>query len=165
MSLAQPLPGAAIGVWAGDPSPELVAVFAAIADTRMRDLPICNRQLRVEAVGFQRTAAGHWAGAMVTPWAVNLLCLPGAAGWPALAACAKHEWEFPSGCYEFTVADEASLGNYHLCSLFSPALEFDSHEAARLTALAAVRALFAEPLAEPAAPRASSRRAFLGLGR
>lgn len=151
-------------IWASDPSPELVAVFSDIAVTRMADVPICNACLQVEAVGFQRTAAGHWAGVMITPWAINLLCLPGQLdGWPALGACSKHDWRFPSGDYEFTVADEASLGNYHLCSLFSPALEFDSHEQARLTALAAAHALFAEPLSAPATAPAPTRRAFLGL--
>ena len=151
-------------IWARDPAPDLVAVFSAIAATRMADVPICNACLQVEAVGFQRTAAGYWAGVMITPWAINLLCLPGQLdGWPALAACSKHDWRFPSGDYEFTVADEASLGNYHLCSLFSPALEFDSHEQARLTALAAAHALFAEPLSAPASAPAPTRRAFLGL--
>lgn len=154
-------------VWATDPSSELVAVFEHIARTRMHDVPICNRNLQIEAVGFQRRSDGHWAGAMITPWAINLLCLPGQPeGWPPLAACSKHDWHFPSGDYEFTVAEEASIGNYHLCSLFSPALEFESHEAARLTALAAAHALFAEPMVAPAAPaEPTSRRAFLGLGR
>ena len=158
--------GDRVRIWTTDPSPELVAAFAVIARTRMHDVPICNACLQVEAVGFQRRPDGHWAGAMITPWAINLLCLPGQLeGWPALPACAKHDWHFPSGDYEFTVAGEDSIGLYHLCSLFSPALEFDSHEAARLTALAAVHALFADPLAEPPAARATSRRAFLGLGR
>lgn len=154
-------------VWTTDPSPELVAVFDNIARTRMHDVPICNRVLQVEAVGFQRTPAGHWAGVMITPWAINLLCLPGQLeGWPLLAACSKHDWHFPSGDYEFTVAEEDSIGNYHLCSLFSPALEFETHEAARLTAIATTHALFAEPLTAPAATaNSTSRRAFLGLGR
>ena len=154
-------------LWTTDPSSELVAVFNHIARTRMHDVPICNQALQVEAVGFQRTAEGHWAGVMITPWAINLLCLPGQLeGWPALAACSKHDWHFPSGDYEFTVAEESSIGNYHLCSLFSPALEFETHEAARLTAIATAHALFAEPLAAPAATgNTTSRRAFLGLGR
>lgn len=156
-------------VWTSDPSSELVAVFADIAQTRMHDVPICNPALRVEAVGFQRTPQGHWAGVMITPWAINLLCLPGLAdGWPMLPACSKHDWRFPSGEYEFTVADEQRIGNYHLCSLFSPALEFPTQEQARLTALAVTHALHAEPLAAPAADSArpaAGRRAFLGLGR
>lgn len=153
-------------IWATDPSSALIAAFSFIARTRMHDVPICNAQLQVEAVGFQRTAEGHWAGVMITPWAINLLCLPGQVeGWPVQAACSKYDWKFASGDYEFTVAEEESIGNYHLCSLFSPALEFESHEAARMTALAAVHALFAEPVAEPVAAKAGSRRAFLGLGR
>jgi len=155
-------------IWTENPAAELVTVFGEIARTRMADVPICNAALQVEAVDFRRTEAGHWAGAMITPWAINLLCLPGAAeNWPPLAACAKHDWLFPSGNYEFTVAEEASLGVYHLCSLFSPAFDFASHAQARLTALAAVHALFAAPMVVPAEPEpeaaAPSRRAFLGL--
>lgn len=152
--------------WIANPAAELEAVFGDIARTRMAGLPICNPGLRVEALGFRRTADGHWVGAMVTPWAINLLCLPGdAATWPVVAAGGRHDWHFPSGDYEFTVAEEALLGCYHLCSLFSPVLEFENHEAARLTALAAIHALFEAPLAAPvAAPApAPSRRAFLGL--
>lgn len=156
--------------WATDPSAELVAVFLDIARTRMHDVPICNAALSVEAVGFQRTPQGHWAGVMITPWAINLLCLPGQAGdWPMLPACSKHDWHFASGDYEFTVADEERIGNYHLCSLFSPAFDFPTQEQARLTALAVAHALHAEPMTAPeAAPIAapvSGRRAFLGLGR
>lgn len=151
-------------LWTTDPSPALIDTFSEIARTRMAGLPICNPALQVEAIGFRRMTEGHWAGLMITPWAVNLLCLPGRAeGWPALAAGGKHDWRFPSGDYEFIVADEASLGVYHLCSLFSPALEFASHEQARLTALASAHALFAEPLAVPVESAAPSRRAFLGL--
>lgn len=151
-------------VWTKNPTAELQAVFGEIARTRMAGLPICNPALQVEAVDFRRGGEEHWVGVMITPWAINLLCLPGQAeNWPPLAACAKFDWQFPSGTYEFTVAEEASLGVYHLCSLFSPALEFATHEQARLTALATVHALFAEPISLPVAAPAPSRRAFLGL--
>lgn len=153
-------------IWTENPSATLEQVFRRVADTGMKDVPICNARLQVEALGFQQRADGHWAGAMVTPWAINLLCLRGAeAGWPDLAACAKTSWNFPSGDYEFTVAEAAEIGVYHLCSLCSPALEFESHEAARLFALAAARALFTSPIADVADKPAAvpSRRAFLGL--
>lgn len=153
-------------IWTTDPSSDLVAVFDTIARTQTYAVTICNPQLQIEAVSFRRTPGGHWAGAMITPWAINLLCLPGIAEtWPVLAASSKHGWQFPSGDYEFTVADEASLGSYHLYPLFSPALEFSSHEAARRTALAAVRALFGEPVGEPPPVAATGRRTFLGRGR
>lgn len=152
--------------WAADPAAELVVVFGDIAATRMRDLPICNPALTVEAIGFRRRADGHWAGVLITPWGINLLCLPGNdADWPALRVSEKHWWPFPSGDYEFTVAEADGLGVYHLCSLFSPALEFPDQTQARLTALAVSHALFAggEPAPVPAATRPAGRRAFLGL--
>lgn len=150
--------------WAHDPSATLVEVYTEIARGSMAGLPICNPALRVEAIGFRQAANGHWVGLMITPWAINLLCLPGMdEGWPALAAGSKHDWHFPSGDYEFIVAGESRLGVYHLCSLFSPALEFAEHEQARLVALATVQALFAEPIAPPAPAATPSRRAFLGL--
>lgn len=153
--------------WTDNPAPQLEAVFGAVAAGPMADVPLCNRALSVEALGFRRAADGHWIGAMVTPWAINLLRLPGGpADWPATPPGAKTDWRFPSGNYEFTVASEERLGIYHLCSLFSPAAEFETHEAARLTALAAVEALLQEPLeTAPPPKRAPSRRAFLGLGR
>ena len=155
-----------MNVWSADPSAQLESVFADIAATRMAGLPICNPVLQVEAIGFRRAGDGHWAGVMITPWAINLLRLRGQAdNWPELAPCSKYDWRFPSGNYEFTVAHEDRLGTYHLCSLFSPAVELESHDQARLTAIAVGEALFASPLAPPTAvaevPR--SRRAFLGL--
>ena len=97
-------------VWPQNPASELEAVFAEIARTRMADVPICNSVLQVEAVDFRRTADGHWAGAMITPWAINLLCLPASEeNWPALAACAKYDWQFPSGNYEFTVKSDHAI--------------------------------------------------------
>lgn len=153
--------------WADNPAPTLEAVFRAVAAGPMADVPICNGALTVEALGFRRAPDGHWIGALVTPWAINLLRLPGGAeGWPAIPPGGKTDWHFPSGDYEFTVACEDRLGVYHLCSLFSPVGEFATHEGARLTALAAVAALLQGPVeAAPAPQPAPSRRAFLGLGR
>ena len=155
-------------VWDVDPSAPLEALFQQVADTRMAGLPILNPALRVEAVGFHRAADGHWVGALVTPWSLNLLRLCGQTeGWPDLPTGAKLTWDFASGNYEFMVADEAQIGSYHLCSLFSPMSEFESHDQARLTAEAAMAALD-EPPTQVAAQAASapppSRRRFLGLG-
>lgn len=155
-------------LWLSDPSPALCAVFADIAATRMAGLPICNPHLQVEAIGFRRADDGHWVGVMITPWAINLLRLPAQAdGWPVLPAGSKCDWGFASGDYEFTLAEEARLGEYHLCSLFSPASEFASHEQARLTALAIATALHEAPMSAsetpPTTSAAPSRRAFLGL--
>ena len=165
-------------IWHDDPSTALQDVFGDIAATRMADLPIVNRALSVEAIGFRRYSDRHWIGALVTPWAINLLRLPGAtAGWPSASGGAGVDWRFPSGDYSFLVAEEARLGVYHLCSLFSPVLEFESMEAACATALAALLALLRPPmtlpealpeaLPEDAAPAAepSRRRWLLGRAR
>ncbi len=156
--------------WLDDPSPVLAAVFGDILLTRMAGLAFVNPALQVEPLGFRRDADGHWSGVLVTPWAINLLRLPGGEGWPATLAGGRHDWRFASGDYEFTVAEEERLGRYHLCSLFSPVFDFATHEQARLTALAAILALDQPPLdamPEPAATEKppSTRRAFLGLGR
>lgn len=151
-----------------NPTLELERVFSAIARSRMAGLPICNSRLEVEAVGFQLCEHGHWVGVLVTPWAINLLRLPAQPeSWPEIAAGGKFVWQFPSGDYEFIVAEETDLGRYHLCSLFSPAQEFATHQEARLVALAAMSALFAVPKALDALPETAdfqSRRRFLGIG-
>ena len=154
-------------VWLENPSPVLSEVFEQIHQTRMRDLPILNPVLKVEAIGFHLHTDGHWLGVMITPWAINLLRLPGHSvaaetPWPSLPAGEKHLWQFGSGPYEFTVAELNELGDYHLCSLFSPALEFPDHTQARLTAKAVLAALPGEA-SPPQAPEMTSRRAFLGL--
>lgn len=156
-------------LWVDDPTPELNRVFGGIARSSMRDLPICNQRLMVEAIGFSRCPQHHWIGAMITPWAINLLRLPGEnESWPSTPAGGKQMWKFPSGDYEFIVASESTLDCYHLCSLFSPALEFESHQQAKLVALAALEALFTPSQATgetgTSSQEAMSRRGFLGIG-
>lgn len=132
-----------------DPSVRIAQTYERIWHTRMQGLPFLNAALRVEAVGF-RPWKGQWLGALVTPWSLNLLLLPGEGEWTALAAGAERFVSFPAGCFRFIAGHEASLGESHSCSLFSPVLEFTDHEAARLTAAAALAGLFDAALA-PAA--------------
>lgn len=154
-------------VWTDDPSPVLAAVFGAILQQRMQGLPILNPALRVEPVAFRRDADGHWSGTMITPWAINLLRLPGTGHWPTVCIGGRHEWAYASGTYEFTVAAAAGLGSYHLCSLFSPAFAFSDHQQAYLTALATMQALGEMPRPAPPVTDAAlpDRRSFLGLRR
>jgi [NiFe] hydrogenase assembly HybE family chaperone len=141
----------------------LESVFEEVRRTRMADLPFVNDALRVEAVGF-RNWQGARVGALVTPWSIVIVALPGAdpAAVPRLPTGRSQEWSFPSGSYEFYGHQEPRLGHYQQCSLFSPALEFADHEAACEAARAALEALFASP--EPPAPRRFSRRSLLGGG-
>lgn len=140
----------------------LEAAFGQIARTRMAGLPFLNPRLHVEAVGF-REWEGQWMGVLVTPWSINLVLLPGSGAWPRLPAGAERFVDLPAGRFRFHAAFDATLGEYHACSLFSPALEFADHEAARATAEAALRAIHDPAGARQGAPNAGglSRRAFL----
>ncbi len=155
-------------LWNNNPTQALNESFRHIATTRMAGFPLANPMLEVEAVAFRRyERSGHWLGVMICPWAMNLMLLPApGAAWPDKMAGDKHTWHFPSGDYDFTIAEEEALGTYHLCSLFSPPTEFESQEAARQTAYAVLAALVLEGGGEePPTEAPPSRRSFLGLGR
>jgi [NiFe] hydrogenase assembly HybE family chaperone len=134
----------------------LERLFEDIRATRMAGLPILNERLRVEALGF-RDWQGARVGALVTPWSVNLVIVaaPGAALAP-LATAATESWGFPSGEYAFHGHAEPGIGAYRQCSLFSPALDFATHEDAVAAARAALAALFTPPQ-----PRRVSRRGLI----
>jgi len=107
----------------------------------MQGLGFVNPALRIEAVDFAPWE-GHWLGVMVTPWAINLMLLPqDPARWQPLRPGDKRHYEFPAGDYEFIGARDAAAGEYHMCSLFSPVLQFTDHDTARVTAKVARRAL------------------------
>ena len=124
-----------------DPASRLETAFRAAA-LRMQGLPIVNPALEVEAVGFAPWE-GSWLGVMVTPWGMNLMLVPGEPGsWQPLALGAKRRYRFPAGDYEFIGAHDATIGEYQVCSLFSPVHEFEDHATARLVARLARDALF-----------------------
>jgi [NiFe] hydrogenase assembly HybE family chaperone len=140
---------------APDPSPRLDATFRALTP-RMQGLAFVNPDVDVEAVGFAPWQ-GHWLGVMVTPWFMNLMLLPrDPTAWEPLPAGAKRSYRFPAGVYEFVGAHDATLGEYQLCSLFSPLLQFDDHAAARLVARLAREALFDPANAQDDAGRAEA---------
>jgi [NiFe] hydrogenase assembly HybE family chaperone len=137
-----------------DPTARFEAAFRAAAE-RMTGLGFVNPALAVEAVGFAPWR-GHWLGVLVTPWCMNLMLAPlDAALWRPLAHGAKRRYRFPAGDYEFVGAVDRAAGEYQMCSLFSPVLEFEDHATARLVAQLAREALFdadnAEARPQPAA--------------
>jgi len=124
-----------------DPSARLEAVFTRIWKTRMEGLPFLNPKLRVQAVGF-RPWGGDWLGALVTPWSVNLVLLPGDGPWTSLPVGGERIVALPAGRFRFIAGHDDELGEHHACSLFSPAQEFGEHETARAVAEASLAALF-----------------------
>jgi [NiFe] hydrogenase assembly HybE family chaperone len=108
----------------------------------MQGLLFVNPALEVEAVDFALWN-GRWLGVMVTPWFMNLTLVPAdPAAWRPLALGAKRRYRFPAGDYEFIGAQDAAIGEYQVCSLFSPMQDFADHATARLVAQLARDALF-----------------------
>lgn len=135
----------------------LVARYEQAA-VRMKDLPVFNPALRVEAVGFHEFQGGQ-LGIIVTPWFMNLVFLPGPG-----AASPPREGErrgraLPAGTVDFVGARFDDVGPFESCSLFSPMPNFESAEVARATAEEALLLL----VAPPAVPPPSRRQLFTQL--
>jgi len=140
----------------GNPGPLLERIFLRIQEERMRDVPLLNPRLRVEAVGFRPREDG-WCGILITPWFMNLIQLPGAgADCAHLRVGASLRREFPAGTVESIVAHETELGHYLTCSLYSPMFEFPTQSHAVATAQNVLQALF-EPPAKTRPPEKARR--------
>ncbi len=140
-----------------DPAPALVASFSGAA-LRMDGLDFVNPRLRVEAVRFAPWG-GHWLGVLLTPWFMNLVLAPrDPAAWLPLRQGGKRHFAFPAGDYEFIGTRDPACGEFAMCSLFSPVLEFADHAQAVAVATHALAALVDPRNAEedpPAAPAAA----------
>ncbi len=121
---------------------KLVADFTEIWHAKMRDVPMVNKLLTVEAVGF-RMVDGRPLGVLISPWFMNLIQLPGAdEDWTNLTPGEKELISFPSGDYEFLHNTREMIGGYKACSLFSPMGEFSTQMQAQEVARAVMVALF-----------------------
>lgn len=139
-------------------------------DPRMRDLPVYNGLLRVEAVGARRDG-DRIACVLVSPWFMNIIVLPlDPAHAPVLAEGSKRNLRFPSGDYEAIAGRIDGVGLFESVSLYSPVFEFGDQAVARATAQAAADGLFESAAGQPApaavaagseAPRAIGRRELL----
>jgi [NiFe] hydrogenase assembly HybE family chaperone len=154
----------------------LETTFEHIRSTRMVDVPILNEAIGVEAVGFREIDEGL-LGVLVTPWFMNLMLLPiEAAAWEGQRAGEKTLHTLPAGCYEFISGYEDGVGDYRMCSLFSPMFEFADHDAAVETAAAVMDGIMTsadaatdtddtDPEAASAPRRMSRRELFRQLAR
>ena len=136
-------------------------------DPRMRELPVYNGLLKVEAVGA-RLDGDRVVCVLVSPWFMNVMVLPADPGRaPALVEGSKRTLRFPSGDYEAIAGRIDGVGMFESISLFSPVFEFGDQAVARATAAAAAEGLFESPQAQPAearpaaAPASVSRRELL----
>ncbi len=155
-----------------NPASRLEALFRHIAETRMAGMAMVNPALTVETLGF-RPLGPDWVGVLITPWSMNLICLPGAnVIWEASTSGTQRTLELPSGNYEFLTAHETDFGPYLSSSLFSPMFDFTDMDQARAVATAVLDEIFTPQTVEPPPPPAQglnakleqplSRRGFLG---
>jgi [NiFe] hydrogenase assembly HybE family chaperone len=143
----------------------LEGAFRHIQATRMAGVPVLHAGVKVQAVGFEPSAAqeaGVLCGVLVTPWFMSLLRLPlqplAGAHPPWLGLGCKAMRQIGDHGLEFIGAHERDLGVFETSSLFSPMFEFADHAAALATATALLQQLRAPAAAPVPVP---SRRGFL----
>ena len=146
---------------------ELVARFREIGDTQMRDLPLYNERIEVEAVGFEPFGEG-WIGVLVTPWFMNLVILPRDKIAMDLNAMGRQQPErLPAGETAFMWGGDEVTGMFKALSLHSPMNVFVVQAQARAEAQQQLAKHLAPPAEEkesktPETPgRHVSRRALL----
>jgi [NiFe] hydrogenase assembly HybE family chaperone len=153
----------------GDPADAVEEAFFRIQRECMADVPILNPALSVEAIDFQRWQ-GHWLGIVVTPWCMSVLLVPGCTdNWISTGENRRRFITFPAGNFAFLGSDEAELGEYQSCSLFSPMERFATQSQASMTARASMVGLLtpvkpteaaAKPERNADQPSLSRRRFF-----
>lgn len=144
MSAVAPSQGA-FRVHAHNPSDLVEQTYFRVYQERMADVPILNAALSVEAIDFQGWQ-GHWLGIVVTPWCMSVLLVPGSAdNWVWTGENKRRFVKFPAGEFAFLGSEEAELGEFQSCSLFSPMGKFSNQVEAAMTARASMVALLTSP--------------------
>ena len=140
---------------------DLVAHYETIYKERMRDMPIVNARLAVEAVGFEQWDDQD-LGVLITPWFMNLVLLPNSERLADMPQGERVECRFPSGPCELTVYHDEDLGSYLAAVLFRTVVDFPDQDVARAVAEEALAQLLAEP-AEKDTEKVSRRGLLTGL--
>lgn len=118
----------------------LEAFYGHVAETAMRGLPMMHAALGIRCV--EPVLLGReWLGVLITPWFMNLVLLPAEPDLPAEAVGTKSFVALPCGTVEFIQSHGEDIGPHRMCSLFSPVFEFETMEAAVLTAEAVLEEL------------------------
>ena len=136
-------------------------------DATMRDLPIYNPKVSIEAVGFRPFSGDALLGVMITPWFMNLTLLPVVPVPMDMAAIGKTVLvELPVGQRTFAINGDAVTGLYKAHSLYSPMAAFTLPGQAAAEARRMLALLMAPETVEPEAANRSGassldRRALL----
>jgi [NiFe] hydrogenase assembly HybE family chaperone len=102
----------------------LIELFQRV-DAAMRDMPIYNERIAIEAFGFRRFGEGELLGVVLTPWFMNMIKLPIEPVPMDMAEIGRTvSVELPAGKRAFVVGGDATIGLYQAHSLHSPVLNF-----------------------------------------
>lgn len=163
-----------VRVFRESPEKFFLAGFTRIANTRMKNVPICNPKLHVSSLPFKKVE-GQWVGGLVTPWSLLVIRACGnPPTWERIPETQVASIPLPAGDFSFMGIRDPELGEYQSCSLLSPTWEVGDQATAEAVVRIALETMLApapetpkeadarEPQ-ESAAPAASpslSRRAF-----
>lgn len=172
-ALLPPAPRVA-AVWEENPSAALTRHFLWLRDTRMAGLPFLNDAIDV-CVADCRRVGGDWLAAVVTPWSIVLVLLPGGGTvWQDAAPGVRCTIALPVGELVFIgEADPADDGAerardvpaFLYCPLIAPPSDVADTDAACAIARDALQAALTVQRAAggvaPELPPSTRRRAFL----
>jgi [NiFe] hydrogenase assembly HybE family chaperone len=126
-------------------------------DAVMRDLPIYNDKVAIEAIGFQRFGDDALLGVVLTPWFMNLILLPVVPEPMRMAEIGRPvEVEIPVGKRTFVIGGNDVIGLYRAHSLHSPVLTFTLPGQAQAEARRQLALLMTAPVQERAANRSGA---------
>lgn len=122
----------------------LTSAYEQIGAERMSDLPVFNKNMLVEAVGF-RIWERRYAGIVITPWFMNFVIVPTRQEpWMQMSTGSTVELDFPSGLYSLNVCRTPDADAHLGLSLFSTVLGFPNQDTARCVAGEILTELFAD---------------------
>ncbi|EPB0879502.1 TPA: hydrogenase-2 assembly chaperone [Yersinia enterocolitica] len=143
-----------------NPAALLEQVFGQVAADKMRGLPFYRDHIPLRACGFQLFEQ-QWIGALLTPWMLSLVVLPGPQqSWQRRAVGERLMLALPCGSISFTVSEIAGCGQYLSRSLMSPLDTSLSAERALQLAEQSARMALSLPVMDADAPADPRRRAL-----
>ncbi|HHL2499791.1 TPA: hydrogenase-2 assembly chaperone [Yersinia enterocolitica] len=143
-----------------NPAALLEQVFGQVAADEMRGLPFYRDHIPLRACGFQLFEQ-QWIGALLTPWMLSLVVLPGPQqSWQRRAVGERLMLALPCGSISFTVSEIAGCGQYLSRSLMSPLDTSLSAERALQLAEQSARMALSLPVMDADAPANPRRRAL-----
>ncbi|EKN3560386.1 TPA: hydrogenase-2 assembly chaperone [Yersinia enterocolitica] len=143
-----------------NPAALLEQVFGQVAADEMRGLPFYRDHIPLRACGFQLFEQ-QWIGALLTPWMLSLVVLPGPQqSWQRRAVGERLMLALPCGSISFTVSEIAGCGQYLSRSLMSPLDTSLSAERALQLAEQSARMALSLPVMDADAPADPRRRAL-----